>query len=462
MVAGCAPMYGTNTAGPAVPTPANPLIARAGTNEPLLAGHERPEFDLYPRTEQAPLVLMSISGGGSRSAYYAARVMEELSQVSSPAGSGGALLDDVRVISTVSAGGLAASWYTVHHKQRRDPDFFQRFKEAMGVNLQWRTYGHMAMFPPLALQLVASGITRTDLLANEIEKLIADGQPLTFNDLWNAENDPDDPTPSLIINGTIYNSGQRLVMTNFAPSRFPSLLGESSSLAVSPSDSALLSSLVQPLTFEDFGSDIGRFRLAQAVAASAAYPIVLAPFRLQVFSPFVPPRAAGRASNELLASEFLHIADGGLYENEGVDALLSLVKSLDRKQPILLIIIDASQRMETVKAEKHKIWDPITVISRMYDIGTMRPLAFYSAMVNEFHDADKLKAVVIRMEGYDPETEARLKNIPTTFKLGEKHRQALDQAATQNVAYMKESLLTAYQSLMPKQKSKKSKAVTAR
>jgi predicted acylesterase/phospholipase RssA len=459
-LSGCSRMYTGTTAPPM--SPAIARVERNGPNQPLAPGRERPEVALVPRHKGSPLVLLTISGGGSRSAYYAARVMEELSQVPSPSGEG-SILDDVRVISTVSAGGLASSWYAVHYSQRHDPDFFLRFKNAMGVNLQWRTYGHMAMFPPLALELLASGLTRTDLLANEIENLVADGKPISFDDLWRAENDPVDPCPKLIFNGTVYNSGQRLAMTNIPPARFPSLLeGKSSTMAVSPRDEGIISRLVQPLTFEDIGSDIGQFRIAQAVAASAAYPIILAPFRLQVFAGAVPERSRGRASADLLASEYIHIADGGLYENEGVDALLSLIKSLPRSQPVLMLVVDASQRMETVKANKHRIWDPITVISRMYDIGTMRPLAFYGSMAKEFHDADKLEGVVIRMEGYDPQTEARLQDIPTMFKLGEKHRAALDRAADENVEHMKQRLLDCYQQLSHKSSRRTHSKVAAK
>lgn len=81
----------------------------------------------------------------------------------------------------------------------------------------------MAMFPPSAVQLLASSVTRTDLLAKEIDKLLG-GNNLTFNQLQAKERREIDPTPILCINGTVYNSGQRLVMTNLPGSRFPSLL----------------------------------------------------------------------------------------------------------------------------------------------------------------------------------------------------------------------------------------------
>lgn len=418
---------------------ARQMVPRSEPNLPLEPGRERVELPLEPRHPGEPLVLMAISGGGSRSAYYAACVMEQLAQMPSPSGKE-SMLDSVRVISGISAGSLAAAWYLSHFDQRRQPDFFPRFKATMAKNLQWRTYGHMVVFPPLALELVASPITRTDLLANEIDRLISD-EPFTFDHLRVQETRAEDPSPILIVNGTVYNSGQRLVMTNLPPTRFPSLLDSGGSqIALSERDVAIMQNLVQPLAFEDVGSDIGSFRVSQAVAASAAYPIILAPVRLQVYPDRVPPQLASRAGKELLSSECVYVADGGVYENQGVDPLLSLLKTLPPKQPVLLIVIDASQRLQTITAKKHKIWDPISVISRMYDIGTMRPLAFYGPVAQQFHDPKQLEAVMIRMEGYDPHTEATLSKIPTSFRLSNSDRLALDAAAAANAQKMQDDL----------------------
>lgn len=426
---------------------ASRMVARSEVNAPLDATRRRPPIALKPKSPNAPLVLMSISGGGSRAAYYAACVMEQLAAAPSPSGRG-SILDEVRVISGISAGSLAAAWFSLHYHERHTPDFFTRFKSAMATNLQWRTYGHMVVFPPLALELVATPITRTDLLANEMEHLLGAG-PVTFDDLLDLETDPQDPAPILILNGTALNTGQRFVMTNLPATRFPSqlpLVGPRVSL--SPTDQAILKRLVQPLTFEDIGSDIGSFRVARAVAASAAYPVLLAPVRLNLYPDRVPQELRDRSDEVLLESKYLYIADGGVYENQGIDPLLSLIRTLPRSQPILLIVIDGSQRMETVKVTGHKIWDPYSVIRRLYDIGTMRPLAFYGSALKEFHDPNAFDGVFIRMEGYEPGMDEFLQSIPTLFKLSRRHREALDSAASENVARMEKTLERAYRRLL--------------
>lgn len=438
---------------------ANPLpLSSNANNQPLMSGYERQDVPIAPYVPGQPLVLMAISGGGSRSAYYAARVMEELAHVplpgirdNQPLPDGRplySLLDSVRVISTVSAGGLAASWYVTNFDYRKQPDFFANLKKSVSVNLQWRTYGHMALFPPSAVQLLASSVTRTDLLAKEIDKLIG-GKEITFNDLQLKENRAVDPAPILCINGTVYNSGQRLVMTNLPGSRFPSLLGKNSGsqIAMPDRDEQILANLVQPMTFADIGSDIGTYKVSKALAASAAYPILLAPVPLRIFPANVPAHLLSRVDDKLLKSAIAYVADGGLYENQGVDPLLSIIKTLPKDQPVLVVIVDGSQRMETLQLGEGKIWGPVSSISRMYDIGTLKPLSYYRTILREYHEPSKLEMVFIRMEGSSEEAQRQLKNIPTMFKLSDAHCATLDQAAKENFSQMKGPLLDAFSRL---------------
>ena len=422
-------------------------------NGPLLPGTERTDISLAPRSSRGPLVVMAISGGGSRSAYYAACVMEQMAAMPAPDGSGLSMLDSVRVISTVSAGSLAATWYALHYDERAQPDFFPRMKQAMSVNLQWRTYGHMVTFPPLALQLLASSVTRTDLLAGSIDRLM--GGRSTFDDLRVRETRAEDPTPVLILNGTVYNTGQRLVMTNLPRNRFPSVVDLESKgpQIVAERDARMIAQLVQPLTFADIGSNIGSFGVGQAIATSAAFPIILAPVRLQIFPQYVPSESLGsRVDARLLEGRYLYVADGGVYENNGIDPVLSLLKTIPRSEPVILISVDASQREETMRIGKHRIFDPITVIYRMYDIGTLRPLALYGAVLRQYRDASNTAAIMVRLESRDPERKKALHNIPTSFKLSAEHREVLEQSARDNFADTLPGLAEAWKSVVKKKR----------
>ncbi len=487
VLSGCAGIFSDSPPTPSSLLQALPTIPDGAPNAPLLPGHERPDRDMSSSDPDRPLVLLAISGGGSRSAYYAASVMEQLSRIQAPgAPAGRSVLDEVRVMSTISGGGLAAAYYVTHFDKRHEPGFYEPFKKAMAVNLQWRTYGHMVKFPPLALGLLRPSVTRTDMLAEEIQRLLNAG-PVTFDDLNALETRPVDPVPTLIVNGTVYNSGQRLAFTNLPAKRFPSLdQSDDSGVSLGASDREILRNLVQPLTFEDFGSDIGPFRLSRALAASAAYPIALAPITLRTYPGHVPTAAFEQAiaadagipirkgarsvNGRLLLSPVLYVADGGIHENEGLDSLLSLIQTVPRRQPVMLIVIDGTVRMETMILGPGKVWGPISVISRLHDIGNLRPLALYGAAASRFHDPDRLRTVVIRMEGYDPATDKMLQSIPTAFKLSDRHRQALDTAALQNVEHMFPNLQEAYVKLtsggdavpLPTQKAKPAARSTAR
>ena len=433
------------------------LLHPAGdANAPLQPNQRRVDIPMRPG-DGGPLIMLAIAGGGSRAAYYTACVMEQLACIPDPYGHG-SVLDRVTVISGVSAGALAGAWYCVNYGSRHDPNFFARFKDAMAVNLQWRAYGNMVLFPPLALQLVATGMTRTDLLADQIAKLL--GRPCTFNDLLRDQFSSHDPAPVLVVNGTVYNTGQRLVMSNLPPWRFPSPVGSGKDwgAAKSEADQAAIYHLVDPIHFEEFGSDIGQFRVADAIAGSAAYPVVLAPFRLRVYPNNVPPDLKPNVSPKLLESPYIHVADGGLFENEGLDACLSIVKTMPRNQPIMIIVIMSGFNLETIPVSKNKTWGPIAVISRMYDIGDLKPLAYYAANVAQYHDVNKIDTALIRLRGYDEQQNDVLRNIPTQFKLSGSHREAIDAVSARNVSDMSEGLLSALRGLGKMQRGTAPKA----
>ena len=418
--------------------PAPFRFAEAGTtNQPLQSCTAPHSPAVEPRDPKAPLVLMAISGGGSRAAYYTACVMELLQQIPA-AHTGGSVLDSVRVISSVSGGSFAAGYYTINFDARHSPGFFEQYKDAMATNLQWKSYGNMALFPPLAIQLAMPGVTRTNLLARSIEQVMGRGR-VSFGDLHPQECRAEQPAPILLLNGTVYNSGQRLVFTNLGAERFPTLSNinpEGVKVTLPQKDAETYQQLLQPLTFADIGSDISSFHVSNAIAASAAYPLILAPYRLATYPQAVPPSPKGHFPNPaILESPYIYVADGGVYENNGTDALLNLLRTVPRSRPVIMFAIDASQRMELIKTEtRSKVWTPFTVVPRMYDIGTLRAFALSGSVLNEIRDPANTAVVGIRMHSRDPQREALLKKIPTIFKISNKSREVLSVAAYNNVS----------------------------
>ena len=88
------------------------------------------------------LVAITISGGGSRTAFFAAAVLERLSKVKWPGPNGDSLIEHVNLVSSVSGGSLAAAYFVLNGSGRSNPgpealaNFFERYKQAMATNLE--------------------------------------------------------------------------------------------------------------------------------------------------------------------------------------------------------------------------------------------------------------------------------------------------------------------------------------
>lgn len=125
---------------------------------------------------------------------------------------------------------------------------------------------------------------------------------MTFGDLR-----PD--RPRLLINTTDLQSGRRLVFSNE--------------------------------TFDQLNSNLAKFPLAYAVAASSSIPVVLHPVTLRDYSTAFP--------------QYRHIIDGGITDNLGIEALLDAysgqldaAQTMGRVDPYpngaVFIVVDASTR----------------------------------------------------------------------------------------------------------------------
>ena len=91
----------------------------AGThfeNTPLHAGEANPDRrNIDPATPDRPVILMTFSGGGSRTAALAEAVLREMAATSYPAADGRHVLsEDVKLISSVSGGSVTSAWFGLH------------------------------------------------------------------------------------------------------------------------------------------------------------------------------------------------------------------------------------------------------------------------------------------------------------------------------------------------------------
>lgn len=287
---------------------------------------------------------IAISGGGSRAANFGIGALWELQQLG--------ILDHATALSSVSGGSLAATYVALNGLNSRSK--FDAAAEAMRQNFlgAWLM---RSVNPYRVLRVNTTHDSATNTLADTFDSLLFHGR--TFASLG-----PFSPgRPYFYINASLQNtvSARKDLTTRGANAPSGSLQGFTFTQSA----------------FNDIGSDLENYRLADAVASSGAYPglfepIVLRNYRDDAF-PGDPPDA------------YLHLADGGLADNLGVDALLralqearnSILNPEQEPQACLLILVDAAVQppLENAGAKKDLRVSPLnSVVSsslkRGYDI----------------------------------------------------------------------------------------------
>lgn len=322
--------------------------------------------DPYPDVE----VILGLSGGGMRAANLAGAVMFELSRVPLEDAKGRplTLLDAVDTLSSVSGGGFAAGFYLYHRsvfRENLDPDKADLHRDmiqaGLGVNLQRRILDSLIMpykFFNLVRTFTRAG--RTKLYSNAIEyhiirpqrietlhakvvprawrrskvlsvsanflarvlwiltpvhgqdQYLFRGRGRTFDDLYLRDlanpNTLYPIRPEWLINATVYN--EPVDQNDF---------------------------LFDEESFNRYRSDWLNYRISDAVAASAAFPVLLRPVSWRDWSSEKP--------------SWLFLFDGGVAGNLGTKGV---ARVLERKAPArraVVILVDASPRKGRIESE---------------------------------------------------------------------------------------------------------------
>lgn len=182
-------------------------------------------------------IVITFSGGGTRAAALAYGVLEELASIEVEwDGRRRRLLDEVDAISAVSGGSVTAAYYALHGDRLFD-DFVPRFLHENVQGIFTRRLFNPAHWPTLWSN--SSG--RSDLLADVFDELLFGGA--TFADLAHRS-----PRPFVTLAATDMLTGIRF---EFVQEQFDLMC-----------------------------ADLSRFRIARAVAASAAVPVLMSPISL--------------------------------------------------------------------------------------------------------------------------------------------------------------------------------------
>ncbi len=252
------------------------------------------------------LLVLTFSGGGTRAAALAYGVMEQLAQTEiTLGGRKRSLLDEVDAISGVSGGSFTAAYYGLFGRRIFEDFETQFLKKDVQKELVLEAIDLGNWF-----RLFSSKFGRSDLAAEYYDKNIFEGK--TFGDILAQGG------PLILINATDLALGSHFTFTQDM--------------------------------FDLLCSDLTRFPVSRAVAASSAVPGLLTPITLYNYAGtcnYDPPEWMKKALEETSASRrrtqqaqtlysyldskkrpYIHLVDGGPSDN------LGLRGAIDRLNPM--------------------------------------------------------------------------------------------------------------------------------
>jgi NTE family protein len=257
-----------------------------------------------PGNSENLLFYLTFSGGGTRAAVFSYGVLEELRKTEVVIdGNKRRLLDEVDGISSVSGGSFTAGYYGLFG-DRIFEDFESKF---LKKNIQGALAARTFLNPINWFRLSSTYFDRSDLAAEYYDKHVFEGG--TFGDLAARKG------PIIVMNATDMTHGTRIGFTQDV--------------------------------FEVICSDLSRFPVARAAAASSAVSMLLSPITLrnyagtcgykmpEGFKEMLKDRAISERQFYLannfsvyLDSEkkpYIHLVDGGVADNLGLRAILDRV-----------------------------------------------------------------------------------------------------------------------------------------
>ncbi len=251
-----------------------------------------------PKRNKEVLVLLALSGGGSRAAYFSALTMWEMQNLELLIdGYRTNLLHEVDVITSVSGGSLAAAYYAASHDPGREcaGHTSQQWTEEeihRLMTLDFRRRWFLRWFFPNNIAAYwFTQFDRTDILSQVFSANLFDNKILEY-DLPLQQLNP--LRPNLILNATI-GSADPLMGFGFGD--------------------------VFTFTREDFAricSSVDDYSVARAVTATAAYPGM---FNFMTLRNYCWDQQAVHGHER----RYLHVFDGGIADNLGLSSIKRVI-----------------------------------------------------------------------------------------------------------------------------------------
>jgi len=298
------------------------------------------------------MLVLSFSGGGTRAAAFSYGVLEGLRTTEVPiGGKKRRLLDEVDVISGVSGGSFTAAYYGLYG-DRIFEDYESRF---LKKNVQGDILTAMFLNPVNWFRLSSPIFDRSDLAAEYYDENVFDRK--TFGDMLERKG------PLILINATDMSMGSRFVFHQ----RY----------------------------FNVICSDLSKFPVARACAASSAVPGVLTSITVKNYAGscgFVLPTMRGTESRNFRVREmrehmelvldvkkkpYFHLIDGGVADNLGLRSLEETVDAvgnfwtalkltgMEKVRKIVLIVVNAESKTES-QWDKAEVVPPLSAMLGNY------------------------------------------------------------------------------------------------
>ena len=423
MAAGCVPIPIETNA----PRADIPELPRTGAIPP---DGESYRYDLLNRNDAAPdlLVVLAFSGGGKRSAAFSYGVLQGMRDTVLPIDAPkNTILDNVDVISSVSGGSFTAAYYGLY----RDKIFETYERDFLKRDIEAYVYGTI-LLPWNWEWMFASTYGTNDRMAEVYDELMFKGA--TYADLIKRGR------PLIALGATEISYGVPFAFTQ--------------------------------TYFDMICSDLSKYSVARAVAASNGFPIIFTPITLTSYTARCPEmrqalqrrarrndttRAAYLADMQLRyidpeRTKYLHLMDGGIADNLALRGLLNTLiaapkgeeaiaaaKNLgfDRTRRILMVLADGQAINDGHRARERfvtslgQVFDAVSGAQiDQYNFETLllakREFEDFAAELRKVrcriapkidnHPCDDVKIFLVRLSLSDvgnAEARSRLQKIPT-------------------------------------------------
>jgi hypothetical protein len=395
------------------------------------------------------IVAVAISGGGSRSAVFAAAVMKELyRQVKLP--DGRSIVDEIDVMSGVSGGSLASAYWCVKkpEKPSTDTEAYDAFCDSYCADMKKNIEAKVIIRPFQFYRNFLKPGEKGYLLRSALDDLFFSG--VTFGRL--ARREEEHACPVLIMNGTILDTGGKFLFTNLPRAQFDlgrTIRSDYGDAGIVKSGLPIDDDITGTLTCDDIGLSITDMEISRGVTGSAGVPLLVGPVILMAQRVF-----------ENLAHAFLHIYDGGIADNVGVETLMEhlMVRTSDpirHHRGAMVIIIDAGIALDPRHtASRYQDLSAGLIANRTLDIYIYREkyfiyrtIMFYQKQLKGMEHID-----FVLVTPYLSGDEAIIKTFestPTRFRIEEAQADALDRAAEIAVGKVRDRILGDFETGLP-------------